>query len=109
MEESLITCPHCGQDFELSDALAGKIREHLKAELQQDVIRREGDLKKKLQALHEQEEGIAKTREELEEQIQNGIKQRLKEIEEKTTKKVEDKYNDQLKDSRIISKNAMNR
>jgi hypothetical protein len=98
MEESLITCPHCGQDFELSDALAGKIREHLKAELQQDVLRREGDLKKKLQALHEQEEAIAKTREELEEQIQNGIKQRLKEIEEKTTKKVEDKYTDQLKE-----------
>lgn len=98
MKESLITCPHCGQEFELSDALTGKIREHLKAELQQDVVRREADLHKKLSDLKEREEKIAEDRDALEEQIQNGIKQRLKEIEEKATKKVEDKYTDQLKE-----------
>jgi DNA repair exonuclease SbcCD ATPase subunit len=98
MKESLITCPHCGQEFELSDALTGKIREHLNAELQQDVVRREADLHKKLSDLKEREEKIAEDRDALEEQIQNGIKQRLKEIEEKATKKVEDKYTDQLKE-----------
>ncbi len=41
MEEGLITCPHCGQEFALTDAITGKIREHLKTELQQDVTRRE--------------------------------------------------------------------
>jgi uncharacterized Zn finger protein (UPF0148 family) len=97
MEQGLITCPHCGQEFELSDALTGKIREHLKTELQQDVARREGELKKKLKAVQEQEEAIAKSRETLEEQIQTGIKDRLKEIEENTTKKLEGKYTDQLK------------
>jgi hypothetical protein len=97
-EGFFITCPHCGQEFELSDALTGKIREHLKAELQQDVVRREADLQKKLNTLKEQEEEIAKARDSLEEQIQNGIKQRLKEIEEKATKKVEDKYTELLKE-----------
>lgn len=98
MQEDLITCPHCGQEFELSDALTGKIREHLKAELQQDVARREGDLKKRLKTLQEQEEVIAKTREGLEEKVQDGIKERLKEIEAKTAKKMESKYADQLKE-----------
>jgi len=98
MAQGLITCPHCGQEFELSDALTGKIREHLKTELQQDVTRREGELKKKLKAVQEQEEAIAKSRETLEEQIQTGIKNRLKEIEENTTKKLEGKYTDQLKE-----------
>ena len=98
MQEDLITCPHCGQEFELSDVLTGKIREHLKAELQQDVARRERDLKKRLNALQEQEEAIAKTREELEEKIQDGIEERLKEIEAKTATKMEGKYADQLKE-----------
>jgi len=97
MEGTLIICPHCGQSFELSDALTGQIREHLKAELQQDVTRRESDLKKKLKALQDQEEAIEKKREMLEEQIQDGIKIRVKDIEEKSAKKVEEKYTDQIK------------
>lgn len=96
MEEGLITCPHCGQEFALTDAITGKIREHLKTELQQDVTRREGDLKNRLKEVQAQEEAIAKARDTLDEQIQNGIKERLKEVEEKTAKKVEGKYADQL-------------
>ncbi|MEW6185463.1 MAG: DUF2130 domain-containing protein [Thermodesulfobacteriota bacterium] len=96
MEEGLITCPNCGKEFELSDVLTGKIREHLRAELQQDVVRREGELKKRLKALQEKEEAIAKARDTLEEQVQEGIKERLKDIEEKANKKVEGKYADQM-------------
>ena len=48
MEQGLITCPNCGHEFELSDALTGRIREHLKAELFQEVVRRESEVKKSL-------------------------------------------------------------
>ncbi len=98
MEEGLITCPHCGQEFELSDALTGKIREHLKVELQQDVARREAEVTKRLKALREQEEEVAKSRETLQEQIEDRIKERLEGIEQKTAKKLEGKYTDQLKE-----------
>jgi len=102
MKEGFITCPQCGYEFELSDALTGKIREHLKAELQQEISRRELDLKKKTEALKEKENEITKTKEELEERIQTGIKDRLKDIEEKTAKKVEGKYADQVKEQQEI-------
>ncbi|NLI16143.1 MAG: DUF2130 domain-containing protein [candidate division Zixibacteria bacterium] len=102
MKEGFITCPQCGYEFELSDALTGKIREHLKAELQQEISLRELDLKKKTEALKEKENEITKTKEELEERIQTGIKDRLKDIEEKTAKKVEGKYADQVKEQQEI-------
>jgi len=98
MKEGLITCPNCGHEFELSDALTGKIREHLKSELQKEIAGKEGDLNKRLKALKQQEQEIAKARETLEDQIQEGVKERLKEIEEKAAKKLEGKYADKLKE-----------
>jgi uncharacterized Zn finger protein (UPF0148 family) len=40
MEQGMITCPSCGHEFEISDALTGRIREHLEAELSQGVKKR---------------------------------------------------------------------
>ena len=47
MEQGKITCPKCGEEFEITDALTGRIREHLKAELLEEVSRREAKIKKK--------------------------------------------------------------
>ena len=33
MEQGMITCPSCGHEFEMSDALTGRIRKHLEEEL----------------------------------------------------------------------------
>ena len=53
MEQGMITCPNCGQEFEMSDALTGRIRKHLKEELLQDVKKREAEVKKKSTSLME--------------------------------------------------------
>jgi hypothetical protein len=98
MEQGMITCPNCGQEFELSDALTGRIREHLKAELLQEVLRREADLKKKNAALKAQEAQISKNREAIEEEIENRLKTRLSEAENKAAEKIEEQYALQLKD-----------
>jgi hypothetical protein len=98
MEQGMITCPNCGQEFELSDALTGRIREHLKAELLQEVLRREADLKKKSEALKAQEAQISKNREAIEEEIENRLKTRLSEAENKAAEKIEEQYALQLKD-----------
>ena len=47
MNEGLIACPNCGHEFEMSEALAGKLRAHLKTELQADIVRREAEVKKR--------------------------------------------------------------
>ncbi|MGD8257456.1 MAG: DUF2130 domain-containing protein [Desulfobacterales bacterium] len=98
MEQGKITCPNCGEEFELSDALTGRIREHLKAELLQEVSRREAKLKDKTDALRAQEEQISKSREKIDEEIETRLKEQMSVIEKKAAKKLEGQYADQLKD-----------
>ena len=98
MEQGKITCPNCGEEFELSDALTGRIREHLKAELLQEVSRREAKLKDKTDALRAKEEQISKSREKIDEEIEARLKEQMSVIEKKAAKKLEGQYADQLKD-----------
>jgi hypothetical protein len=98
MEKGMITCPNCGHEFEMSDALTGRIREHLKAELQQDVSRREAELKKKIETLKAQEAQISKKSEEIDAEIETRLKERLSDAEEKASQKLEGKYADQFKE-----------
>jgi len=98
MEQGMITCPNCGQEFEMTDALTGRLREHLKAELLQDVKRREARIKEKAEALKTQEAQVAKSREEIDEKIEAKLKERLSEAEKKAAKKLEGQYADQLKE-----------
>jgi len=96
MEQGLISCPKCGHEFEISDALTGRIREHLKIELQKDVSRRETEVKKKHEELKVQEEQIAKSRETIAEEVEAKLKERLSEAEQKAMKKLECQYTAQL-------------
>ncbi len=98
MEQGMITCPNCGQEFEMSDALTGRIRKHLKEELLQDVKRREADIKKKTEALKAQEKQISKKQEAIDEEIEAKLKERLSEAEKKAAKNLEGRYADQLKE-----------
>ena len=98
MEQGMITCPSCGHEFEMSDALTGRIRKHLEEELSQGVKKREAELKKKLDALKAQEAKIAKSREAIDEEVEAKLKERLSEAEKKAAKKLEGRYADQLKE-----------
>lgn len=98
MNEGLIACPNCGHEFELSDAITGRVREHLKAELQQDIVRREVEVKKRQDAVAEQERVLAKQREEQDELVAAQLKERLAEAEQKVAKRMEGQYVDQLKE-----------
>ncbi len=98
MEQGMITCPNCGHEFEMSDALTGRIREHLKIELLKEVSKREAELKKKNEALKAQETQIAKSREAIDEEIETKLKERLSDVEKKAAKKLEGQYAGQLKE-----------
>jgi hypothetical protein len=98
MEQGMITCPSCGHEFEMSDALTGRLREHLKEELLKDVKRREARIKEKTKALKAQEAQVAKSQEAIDEEIEAKLKERLSEAEKKAAKKLERQYGDQLKE-----------
>ena len=98
MEQGKITCPKCGQEFELTDALTGRIRAHLEAELTRDVAKREADLNSKDRALKKLEAQLADSRKEMEDEIEVRLKARMAEAEKKASEKLEGKYADQLKE-----------
>jgi len=98
MEQGKITCPNCGQTFELSDALTGRIREHLRGELLKEVSLREAKLKEKSEDLKAQAAQILRSREEIDEEIESRLKQRLADAESKAATKIEEQYADRLKD-----------
>jgi hypothetical protein len=94
----MITCPNCGQAFELSNALTGRIRENLRAELLQEVARREAELKKRAESLKEQETQVSKSRAAIDEEIEARLNARLSEAEKKAAMKLEGHYAGQLKE-----------
>jgi hypothetical protein len=98
VEQGKITCPKCGQEFELTDALTGRIRAHLEAELTRDVAKREADLNSKDRALKKLEAQLADSRKEMEDEIEVRLKARMAEAEKKASEKLEGKYADQLKE-----------
>lgn len=98
MQHGLITCPNCGHEFELSDALTGRIRQHLRGELLQEVARREAEVREKSEELKAQEEKIAKGREAIDEEIETKLKKRLSEAEQKVIKKLEGQFVEQMKE-----------
>ena len=103
-DQGLITCPKCGQEFELSDALTGRIREHLKVELRQEIKRREADVNEKIEALQAEKDEIQKSREAVEEEVEKKLKERIAQIEEKAEKKFEGKYAEQLNELQSVLK-----
>lgn len=100
MAQGTIICPRCGNEFELSDALTHQIREHLKTELQADVVKREAEAKRKFDELKTQEEALTKAKDTLNEEVEKQLKQKLAEAEAKAAKKAEGKFTDQLKELR---------
>ena len=100
MANGTIICPRCGNEFELSDALTHQIREHLKTELQADVVKREAEAKRKLDELKIQEEALTRAKADLNQEVEKQLKQKLAEAEAKATEKAEGKFSDQLKELR---------
>jgi hypothetical protein len=98
MNTGNITCPQCGHIFELSDALTHQIRDHLKSELQAELIKREGEARRKLDDVKAREEALGKARDALNEEVEKQLKQRLNEAETKAAKTVEKKFAEQIKE-----------
>lgn len=89
MSQSTIACPSCGCEFEISDALTGQIRAHLKSELQQEVLERERQLKQKLDEFEVKQKALAKAQLALDEEVECKLKQKLAASEQQLKQKLE--------------------
>lgn len=58
MPEQTVTCPHCGQEFELGKALTDKISHALRGEIEEGARKREEDLKVKVKEFEERQANL---------------------------------------------------
>jgi len=82
----------------LSEALTGRLREHLKAELEKGVAKREASLKKQLHDLKKQRAAIQEAEASLAEQVEAKLQERSTEIQKAAEAKVDKQYAEQLKE-----------
>jgi hypothetical protein len=85
-----VTCPACGHEFPLSEAVLGSLREGVRKEFSADVSKREQSLDKKLTELRTREEQLHKQAVDLDGEVQKQLSARLKEAEARARKQVED-------------------
>jgi hypothetical protein len=72
-----VRCPSCTQEFPLSDAVMGSVRDGVEKELRADVERREKTLAEKTRVLADQQAALAKRALEQQEQVEAQVKQQV--------------------------------
>ena len=93
-----VTCPACGHEFPLSEAVLGSLRDGVRKELSADVVKREQTLDKKLSELRTREEQLHKQAVDLDGEVQKQVGVRLKEAETRARKQAEDALALQMQD-----------
>jgi len=77
-----VRCPSCSEEFPLSDAVMGSVRDGVEKELRADVERREKALAEKLKALNEQQGALAKQVAEQQEKVDAQVKLQVARVTE---------------------------
>ena len=85
-----VTCPACGHEFPLSEAVLGSLREGVRKEFSADVAKREQTLDKKLSEVRTREEQLRNQAVNLDAEVQKLLQGRLKETEANARKQAED-------------------
>jgi len=98
MKAGTISCPDCGHEFEISEALSGDIREHLKEELQEDVQKRETALKEKQATLKAEKGKLEKKLQSFEDELEKATEEQLEQVEARASKKAKASFELELKD-----------
>lgn len=79
MPEQLITCPNCGNEFEVGGVLTESIREQLRRELETELVKKQEEVKKRLDEARERERLLT----EREESIDDIVSERVATAREK--------------------------
>lgn len=98
MPPGTIQCPRCGFSFELSDALTGRIREHLRDEMQREVARREAEVARRAEELRALEAGVAEKKAALEAEVERRLAAAAAELERKAAQRLEGRYAERQKE-----------
>jgi uncharacterized protein YbcC (UPF0753/DUF2309 family) len=92
-----IKCPNCGHDFDVEDALSGKLEAHFKAEYEKNVASQAEKFKAKRLVLDKDIEEFEKKKEKENELFKEKLEQQLVKKTEKIQKETKEDFEQQLK------------
>lgn len=87
-----ITCPKCGHQFAVAEALAEQIRNTMQAEMQKEVLQREKELAEQKMVLEGEAMKLVEVRGNIDAQVESRLKEKLSEAEKKAALKIGDEY-----------------
>lgn len=98
MPEQMITCPNCGTEFEVGDVLTEAIRAQLKSELEADVVKKQEDATKRLNAAKQLEKAVAQREEAIDDAVAERLEEERKKVAAAERKRVERDLKAQMED-----------
>jgi hypothetical protein len=69
MHEPIIFCPSCNTEIKLTESLAAPLVETTRREYEKRLAQKDADMAKREAAIHEQQESVARAKEELDQQV----------------------------------------
>ncbi|PCJ67952.1 MAG: Caldesmon [Bacteroidetes bacterium] len=92
-----IKCPNCAHEFDVEEALSGKLEAHFKAEYEQKVAEQASKFNAERDKLAEQKEEFEKKKEKENELFKEKLAQRIEKEREAIQKQTNDSFEQQLK------------
>lgn len=92
-----IKCPNCGHEFEIEEALSGKIEAHYKAEYEKKVSQQSDKINDEKRKLKEEKEQLELQKEKQEELLQIALDKQLKKEREKIARQVGESVEHEMK------------
>lgn len=92
-----IKCPNCGHDFDVEDALSGKLEAHFKAEYEKKVTEQANKFNAERKILEKEIEEFEQKKEKENELFKEKLEQRLVKESEKIQKQTQESFEQQLK------------
>jgi len=94
---NILTCPKCGAEIQLTEALTGQIEQSIRAKYEAETAKKTQELDKEKQALKKQQEELEKQKQSVEEQVAEQVKAERKKIAEQEKAKVLAEQSEQTK------------
>jgi hypothetical protein len=92
-----IKCPNCGHEFDVEEALSGKIEAHFKAEYERKIAEQSDKLNEEKRKLHEEKEKLEAQREKQDELLRAELEKQLTKEREKIAKTAAASFENEMK------------
>jgi len=92
-----IKCPNCGHEFDVEEALSGKIEAHYKAEYEKKISEQSEKLNEEKRKLNEEKKKVESQREMQDELLRAELEVQLKDEREKIEKKANESVENEMK------------